>query len=28
MPSFNIRQDEPIAGNKIWHSRRQRRPKN
>ncbi|KFD46043.1 hypothetical protein M513_09863 [Trichuris suis] len=28
MPSFNIRQDGPIAGNKIWHSSRQRRPKN
>ncbi|KFD48907.1 hypothetical protein M514_10270 [Trichuris suis] len=28
MPSFNRRQDEPIAGNKIWHSGRQRRPKN
>ncbi|KFD66792.1 hypothetical protein M514_20936 [Trichuris suis] len=28
MPLFNIRQDKPIAGNKIWHSKMQRRPKN
>ncbi|KFD46574.1 hypothetical protein M514_12553, partial [Trichuris suis] len=24
MPSVKIRQDESIAGNKTWHSRRQR----
>ncbi|KFD61141.1 hypothetical protein M514_08467 [Trichuris suis] len=24
MPSFNIRQDEPIVGNRIWHSEGQK----